>query len=56
MSAVPGKFEADARPRWRPRGNEAPGLLLLALLLFAAIAGPALAPFDPLATDVPARL
>ena len=56
MSAVPGKLEADARARWRPRGNEAPGLLLLALLLFAAIAGPALAPFDPLATDVPARL
>ncbi|WP_398495662.1 ABC transporter permease [Variovorax sp.] len=57
MSAVPGKFEADARPRWRPlRGNEALGLLLLALLLLAAIAGPALAPFDPLATDVPARL
>jgi len=42
----------------RPRigAGAATGLLLLALFLAAALLGPALAPFDPLATDVLNRL
>ncbi len=40
----------------RPDAAAIAGLLLLALFLAAALAGPVLAPFDPLATDVAASL
>lgn len=39
-----------------PRPATLSGLLLLTLLVAAALLGPVLAPHDPLATDVPARL